>query len=73
MCILLLIYIKMKCIKLFENFSDSDSEKPKERPERKARPEKKDIKRCIGQCERKFFLKDGKPVVYCPSCDRILN
>jgi hypothetical protein len=63
----------MKCIKLFENFSDSDSEKPKERPERKARPEKKDIKRCIGQCERKFFLKDGKPVVYCPSCDRILN
>jgi len=63
----------MKRIKLFENFPDSDSEKPKERPERKARPEKKDIKRCIGQCERKFFLKDGKPVVYCPSCDRILN
>lgn len=59
----------MKRIKLFENFSET----PKEKPERKQKPDKKDIKRCIGQCERKFFLKDGKPVVYCPSCDRILN
>jgi len=66
MYILVLIYIKMKCIKLFENFSDINSENPKERPERKVRPEKKDIK-------RKFFLKDGEPVIYCPSCDRILN
>lgn len=45
------------------------------KPDRKPRPEKKDkqIKRCIGMCDRKFFIKDGEPVIYCPSCDRILK
>jgi len=57
----------MKYIKLFDSLE--------EKPERKPRPDKKDknIKRCIGQCERKFFIKNGEPVIYCPSCDRILN
>lgn len=55
----------MKHIRIFENFEKE--------PERKEKPIKKEKKVCIGQCDRKFFLKDGKPVVYCPSCDRILN
>jgi hypothetical protein len=56
----------MKHIKLFDSLE--------EKPERRPRPDKKEkIKRCIGQCERKFFIKDGEPVIYCPSCDRVLN
>ena len=66
----------MKHIKLFESFPEETSNThipKKERRESTQRPDRKDIKRCIGQCERKFFLKDGNPVIYCPSCDRILN
>ena len=56
----------MKHIKLFDSLE--------EKPDRRPRPDKKEkIKRCIGQCERKFFIKDGEPVIYCPSCDRVLN
>lgn len=59
----------MKFIKLFEYFD----EEMKKKPEMKKRPDKKEIKRCIGKCDRKFFIKDDNPVIYCPSCDRILN
>lgn len=65
----------MRFIKFFESYSDSESntDKPKSEPSRIERKEKKQIKRCIGKCDRKFFIKDGEPVIYCPSCDRILN
>lgn len=59
----------MKFIKLFEYFD----EEPKERPEMKKRPDKKEVKHCIGKCDRKFFIKDDKPVIYCSSCDRIIS
>jgi hypothetical protein len=51
----------------FESF-----EEPKKR-ELRPRPEKEKVKRCIGKCERKFYMKDGKPVIHCPSCDRIIS
>ena len=61
----------MRFVKLFDNYdTEEEVDKPSPRPERK---EKKPIKRCIGKCDRRFFLKDGEPVIYCPSCDRILN
>jgi hypothetical protein len=51
----------------FTNFiTESD------KPEKKPKPPK-DLKRCIGMCDRKFFIKNGEPVIYCPSCDRILK
>ena len=58
----------MKFIKLF----DSLEEKPERKPRTENKKDKK-IKRCIGKCDRKFFMKNGEPVIYCPSCDRILN
>lgn len=59
----------MRFISLFEYFDEEN----KKRPEMKERPSKKEIKHCIGKCDRKFFIKDNKPVIYCPSCDRILS
>lgn len=56
----------MKYVKFFEDFDEK-----KERPEIKKRDKK--AKHCIGKCVRKFFIEDNKPVIYCPSCDRILN
>lgn len=38
--------------------------------ERKPRPIKEPQKRCLGQCDRKVVLKDGKPAIYCAGCDR---
>lgn len=63
----------MRFIKFFDSYSDSDKDKSKKPVTRIERREKNPIKRCIGKCDRKFFLKDGEPVIYCPSCDRILN
>lgn len=63
----------MKFIKFFDSYSDSEKDKSESSDKRIERKERKPIKRCIGKCDRKFFLKDGQPVIYCPSCDRILN
>lgn len=52
----------------FESFDDSKKREERPRPERKEK-----VKRCIGQCQRKLFIKDGKPVIYCPSCQRVIN
>jgi len=57
----------MVLIKTFEGFED-DRKIPKPRPDKKSA-----IKRCIGQCKKKLFIKDGKPVLHCPSCDRIFE
>jgi hypothetical protein len=59
----------MRSIKTFEGFDG-----PNDRKDPKPRPEKKrEVKRCIGQCKRQLFMKDGKPVLHCPSCDRIFE
>jgi hypothetical protein len=64
----------MKFIQLFDKYYlESKDQEPKIDTSRPERKEKKPIKRCIGKCDRKFFMKDGEPVIYCPSCDRILN
>ena len=61
----------MKFVKAFESFESLD-EIPKKR-EARPRPDRKDIKRCVGRCERKLFMKDGKPILHCPSCDRFFE
>ena len=59
----------MKFVKAFESFDDI-----KKRIESKPRPDKKkDVKRCIGKCERNLFIKNGKPALHCPSCDRFFE
>lgn len=58
----------MKIILTFESFNEDTK-----RPERKPREKKEDIKRCIGKCNRQLVIKDGKPVIFCPSCDRVLG
>lgn len=60
----------MRSIRSFESFSDEEKRELRPRPVRKP---KESVKRCIGECQRKLYLKDGKPVIYCPSCDRIIN
>ena len=59
----------MASIMRFESYVEKDK-KPEEKPRKTHKP---NLKRCIGQCQRRFFIKEGKPVVYCPSCDRYLN
>lgn len=49
-------------IETFESFN-----KRQLKPRKKAKGK---INRCIGKCERKFFIKNNKPIIYCPSCDR---
>ncbi len=53
----------MRYLKYFEN-------KDEEKFERRPREKKEPIKRCLGQCDRKVILKDGKPAIYCAGCDR---
>jgi hypothetical protein len=55
----------MNLILLFEDFDDK---KPEQKPRNKHKNNK--VKFCIGKCDRKMFIKDGKPVIHCPSCDR---
>lgn len=55
-----------KNIKTFESF-----EKPEEKPRTTKFPKKG--KACIGECDRQFYMEDGKPIVYCPSCDRVIR
>lgn len=58
----------MKHLKKFESFEET------KRIERTPRPNKKDKeKRCLGQCDRKVVLKDGKPAIYCAGCDRYIK
>ena len=45
----------------------------KEKFERRPREKKEPIKRCLGQCDRKVILKDGKPAIYCAGCDRYVK
>ena len=56
----------MKYLKTFENLE-------KDRFESKLRLNKSDRKRCLGQCDRKVILKDGKPAIYCAGCDRYVK
>jgi NADH pyrophosphatase NudC (nudix superfamily) len=36
------------------------------------RNQNKDLKFCIGKCQREFIPKDGNIEIYCPSCDRTI-
>ena len=56
----------MNYINTFENFNQ-------DKPERRPRPNRESGKRCLGQCDRKVVLKDGKPAIYCQGCDRYLK
>jgi hypothetical protein len=56
----------MKTILTFEGFESKENPESKERPEKK----EKSLKRCIGKCNRQMFIKNGKPVIHCPSCER---
>lgn len=38
----------------------------------KRKPKEEVEKRCIGMCNKEFVKKDGKPEIYCSSCDRYL-
>jgi len=57
----------MKYLKTFESLEE------KEKFERKPRERKETQKRCLGQCDRKVILKDGKPAIYCAGCDRYIK
>jgi hypothetical protein len=57
----------MKYLKTFESLEE------KEKFERKPRPIREPQKRCLGQCDRKVILKDGKPAIYCAGCDRYVK
>jgi hypothetical protein len=46
----------MKFVKTFEKFDEEREKKPQEE--------------CKGGCDRQFYLKDDKPVVYCSKCQK---
>ena len=54
----------MKYLKKFESLEEKD------KFERKPRKSKDSQKKCLGQCDRKIVVKDGKPAIYCSGCDR---
>ncbi len=56
----------MKYLKTFEDLE-------KDRFESRPRINKDRKKHCLGQCDRKVVLKDGKPAIYCAGCDRYLK
>lgn len=55
----------MLYVKAFESFEKTEL---KERPEKKIK-----TKSCLGKCQRKFYIKEGKPIIHCPSCDRTFS